>query len=311
MNYVEDLQDFTDVTDNGLMRDTVVTCIDWFEVRTKKRVNIDFLQSHYGYSPINDKGCVTHYHYFETKWFSLSWDIKASFINDSYTHIRLKNEFLYCEECLNSTCDAFMNWILDRFFYGDGETYISRIDVCFDMLSDSQTYFYLRSLFKEKAFANVDRFGSISGNFHGKLFTNYYAGNRGSAKFFRLYNKTVENTDYQTNVSKKQYITDIHFNTFGKTDCDIWRFEIEYKPVRLSLDAYNQYLLVSQLESKYIYNGSTQIMSGLPYDNQDVFTKKDAVRLSRLLDKLELTTGACIRDEKVRNIYKRLERVVK
>ncbi len=257
-----------------------VGCVfDWFEVRVKALPLISEL-SKYGYSADNDKGCATHLHYFETDDFSVSWDIKSSYINKCWSHFRVKNSVFYGVRGFNSIVEYVQSTCKRIFDCGLDDIIVSRIDFAYDMRTGSFEHNLIRSRF-ENRFFDCGKYTEFHGKVAHRIFTNYSAGNRGSRVFMRLYYKTIENTDYHTSQPKKQYIADFHKRLFGV--CDVVRFEIEWKPqgnVILSELVYQHFL---DFWEKYVNDGFVVLFLGEYNENENSFSKVKAQRLLKLL----------------------------
>jgi hypothetical protein len=268
-------QDFTNVKN----AQSVLFNVDWLECRVNGQ--LDMLQmSLNGYEATNDKGNATHNNIFETKDFTILWNIKHEYIKDKYIHLRLSNRALYG---IYSPIEL-MNDIIKTYFINVEEVFLTRCDLCFDMLQVNECYQYLVSLFNYKQIDNnITRYGTLGGKFYEKEYKNYYAGNRGSRLFYRLYNKSIENTDYQTLAPKKPYIKQYFESYFGDTDIDIWRFEIEYKPIRLRLSDFELDIEADKYFSKFFATNRIIRDLGLPYDVSEEFDLKKAIKLVRLL----------------------------
>ena len=261
--------------------DDVGVCFDWFEVRVQDIPNIKKL-AELGYCEDLDKGCATHNHYFETDSYSVAWDIKSSYVKTCWTHIRLKNELLYR---ITDPVDYIRKVCKDLFYYvSDDGIIITRIDVAYDMPVGSFYYNILRSKF-ELHELDVEKYTE----FHGKVgkleFTNYSAGSRSAQRFFRLYYKSVENTDYQKHVAKKQYIKDYHDKLFG-VNVQVARFEIELKPQGNHILDDTIYSEVIQLFRKYADGYLAKLQIYGRYDSgKTEFSERDLYLLVRLMKK--------------------------
>lgn len=264
----------------------VVGCVfDWFEVRVKALPLISEL-SKYGYSAEKDKGCATHLHYFETDDFSVSWDIKSSYINKCWSHFRVKNSVFYGVRGFNTIVDYIQSTCKRIFDCGLDDIIISRVDFAYDMLTGSFEHNLIRSRF-ENRFFDCEKYTEFHGKVGYRIFTNYSAGNRGSRVFMRLYYKTIENTDYHTSQPKKQYIADFHEELFG-VGCDVVRFEIEWKPqgnVILSDWVYSHF---DNFWSKYVSDEFVILVLGEYNKNENSFSRVKAQRLLKLLQEFNL-----------------------
>lgn len=262
-------------------KDNVVGCVfDWFEVRVKALPIISEL-SKYGYLANKDKGCATHLHYFETDEFSISWDIKSSYINKCWSHFRVKNSMLYGIRGFNTIVDYVQSACKRIFDCGLDDIIISRIDFAYDVQCGSFEHNLIRSRFENRYF-DCDRYTEFHGKVGHRIFTNYSAGNRGSRVFMRLYYKTIENTDYHTGQPKKQYIADFHKLLFG-VGCDVVRFEIEYKPqgnVILTDLVYEHFI---DFWNKYVNGEFVVLVLGEYNKNENSFSRIKAQRLLKLL----------------------------
>lgn len=273
-------------------KNTLLCVIDWFEVRVNSLPDIDKLIS-LGYSPELDKGCATHMNYFECENFSIAWNIKSSYIKQVYTHVRIKNDYLYSYDVRKFGCASIMREFLKSVFVGDYKAFVSRFDICFDMRKDSDLVEYLKYLFITKALVSgVTRYGEISGvcAYTGEKYTNYYAGNRSSFAFYRLYDKYIENHD-KNGVVKKSYISDLHKCYYG-TDF-VERFEIEIKPNNCELDKFEHDNFYFDFIRSRFFSGNIVVQPylGKEYDFSDFFTAKDAYNLNFLLNKFERFFG--------------------
>lgn len=270
---------FTDVKSVKERRSLLGCVFDWFEVRVHELPDVEELAK-YGYVAQLDKGCATHSHYFENDDFSVSWDIKSSYIEKGWTHLRVKNHKFYSILGYNSIVDYVK--ILCKSLFTSEQIIIVRVDFAFDMSIKSDLFRHIRAKFRTHNLENVEKYTHFIGKVGNYQYINYSAGGRGGRFFYRLYNKTVENQDYQTGQPKKQYIADWHKQLFN--DDMIYRFEIEYKPLNtlLSEFVYNNF---RDFALKYFEDENIKIFSGENYVSTNEFTKKDAANLMRLINK--------------------------
>ena len=262
----------------------IVGCVfDWFEVRVKGTPLIEQLEK-VGYKSELDKGCATHNHYYECERFSISWDIKSSYIDKTWSHVRIKNSQFYGIVGFNTLVD-YVRVICRNFFKAvDDDIIITRIDYAFDFPTGCLWHNIIRSRFENRQLG-VDKYTEFHGKVGQRNFTNYSAGCRGSSLFFRLYYKTIENTLYRDGCPKKQYIADWHSSLFGQ-NVDVVRFEVEFKPngnLILSDLVYNRF---TELWEKYFCGVVYRLYLGEGYQsNTSNFTEKDKVQLVKLIKK--------------------------
>lgn len=267
-------------------KNSLLSVVDWFEVRVNSLPSINKLNE-LGYSEELDKGCATHYNYFETDKFSIAWNIKSSYIKQVYTHVRFKNDYLYTLDVRKFGCGYVMTKFLECIFEGDYVAYVSRLDICFDIQKDSELVDYLTNLFITKSLVSgITRYGSISGVVQktGEKYVNYYAGNRSSFAFYRLYDKYIENTD-KNGVVKKQYIDELHKTYFGTNR--VMRFEVEIKPNNCLLSKFqHDNFYYDFIKSRFFgANVVVQPYFGNEYYFNDTFSPKDAYNLNFLIKK--------------------------
>lgn len=266
---------------------TTVGCVlDWLDIRVKGTPTI-YKLNHDGYCEELDKGCATHYHYFETELFSIAWDIKATYIRDTYSHFRVKNKAFY-----GFVGSELIDWVKSQImdYFGSVDAYISRCDFAFDFPIKSAISQHFVDLFvHHKLGEKISKYALFRGKCDGREYVNFTAGNRGSRFFFRFYNKTIENYDIKNHCFKKQYIKDWHDSIFYNPDNDdIMRFEVEFKPQIMSL--YSDFSIgyyFDDLLSHFVSGYARKCFYGHRYQpNEKYFTEKDFNQLKQLLYKL-------------------------
>ena len=276
------IRNYNFTSENKKQSRQIIGCVfDWFECRINQVPSISALEL-FGYSSEQDKGCVTHEHYFETNDFSVSWDIKSTYIQKGWSHFRVKNHIFYSLRGFNSVVE-YAEITIRRIFGSNAIPVITRIDFAFDISEKSDFLSVIRSQFRNHTLPGTDKYTHFVGKVGTLRYVNYSAGARGSRLFFRLYHKTIENTDFKNNAPKKQYIADWHRQLFGNDN--VIRFEVEYKPSNNTLLSNFVYQHFEEFASKYFGGEDLKLYLGEQYKKNKTYTDRDAKRLIRELDK--------------------------